>query len=206
MNSSRKILGAIGEAVTDVLNVGETPVLLDTDHQNRTHTVYLTKEIGPVYLYDHVIRKLLTAGKDWTFNFVISGAGGDFNTAVALVEAMRRSLAKTAAVVLAEASSSHAIIAVSCDTVSILETGFMMIHRPYLEDQEESVEAATEADKHIRFMYKTLAPIIYESVYSGFLTAVEIDEVLNGDTLWITGYSVNARLKALGKHTFKRVR
>lgn len=162
----------------------DVPILVE----GLTTTVFLTTPIGSPNLYDELCHRLLTAGNDETFIFNICTPGGDLDTAIRIVDAMRRSKAHIVGDLTGSVNSAGTMITMGCDTIRCaLHTSFMIHY------YSASVEGkGSELKSRQAFMNRILENLMYD-VYEGFLTKKEIASTVEGSDFWFDSVEVMQR-------------
>lgn len=90
--------------------------------------LYFTNDVVDPHIYNEAIHKLLTANENDNFVLVINSGGGDVESAIMLVDAIRRSEATVNSFVTGFAASAATIIALAADELEIAEHTPFMIH------------------------------------------------------------------------------
>lgn len=136
-----------------------------------------------------IIRAIEQAREVDTVILKINSHGGRTDSAQAVYAALMECKAKTIARVIT-AYSSGSIVAMSCDEVQTTPHCTMMIHNAsaFSWGKIGDMKAqSTFMEKHFRKWFNEL--------YSGFLTAEEIADVLKGQDIWLREEDIKERLQ-----------
>lgn len=161
---------------------------------------------------DHYIKlfTLLTSldGNDIVY-LHLAGNGGSAATAIQFVNILHKTPARTVAIVEGSVYSAHAYIAMAAKHLVTEPTTLFLFHRSSLYGQEEEVcsaedgatdrtqDAGAKCRAFVQEVLKQDAAFVVREL-SGFLTQSEIQGILNGDDLTITGDEIMKRLVANG--------
>lgn len=150
--------------------------------------VYFTDDIQSPAIYNEVVHKLLTATSEDMFVFVINSGGGDVESAIMIVDAVRRSEATVKSFVTGFAASAATILALSAEELEIAEHTPFMVHNYSggLGGKGHELKARQE------FMDKALNDA-FKDFYTGFLTEEEMEEVIDGKDMWMGPEDVRRR-------------
>ncbi len=150
--------------------------------------VYFTDDIQMPSMYNEVVHKLLNASESDVFVNVINSGGGDVESAIMIVDAIRRSEASVRSFVTGFAASAATIIALAGEDLEIVEHTPFMVHNysAGLGGKGHELKARQE------FMDKALNAA-FKDFYTGFLTDDEMSEVIDGKDMWIGTANVRER-------------
>jgi len=90
--------------------------------------VYITDDIEMPAAYNELVHELYNATEEDTFTFIINSGGGAVESAVMLIDAVRKSAATINMYVAGFAASAATILALSGDNLDIAEHSSFMIH------------------------------------------------------------------------------
>ncbi|MGE9984910.1 Clp protease ClpP [Desulfovibrio sp. SGI.169] len=135
-----------------------------------------------------IIRAIEQAREVDTVTLKINSHGGRTDSAQAVYAALMECKAKTIARIIT-AYSSGSIVAMSCDEIQTTPHCTMMIHNAsgFSWGKVGDMKAqSTFLEKHFRKWF--------DELYSGFLTAEEIADVLKGQEVWLREEDIKSRL------------
>jgi ATP-dependent protease ClpP protease subunit len=162
----------------------DVPILV----RGQSTEVFLTTTIGVPCIYDELCYRLLEAGADETFTFHICTPGGDLDSAVRIIDAMRRSKATIIGDLSGSVNSAGTMITMGCDSIRCaLHTSFM-IHYYSASVEGRGSELKSRQD----FMNRILENLMYD-IYEGFLTKKEIASTVGGADFWFDHQEVMDR-------------
>jgi ATP-dependent protease ClpP protease subunit len=157
-------------------------------------TAYLTDEIDEPFVYNELTNLLYAATADDQFILAINTPGGHLNSAIMLCDAIRNSSASVTARLSGSVCSAGTMITLACDKLHIADHTEFMIH--YYS--AGTYGKGSELKQRQSFMDKSLRNM-YERVYAGFLTAEEIESVIEGTDIWLDAEEVRERWKLRSK-------
>ena len=156
--------------------------------EDKTTFVYLNDEIESPGMYNELVHKLYTATPDDTFVFVINNGGGIVNSAVMIVDAMKRTAATVNCLISGFAASSATIIALAADNLEIAEHSAFMVHNYSGGAYGKGHELKAQQE----FMDTSLNKA-FSVYYKGFLTDKEMEKVIDGKDMWMEPDEVRER-------------
>lgn len=156
--------------------------------EGNTTYIYFTDDIQSPAIYNEAVHKLLTAEEGSEVILMINSGGGDVESAIMLVDAVRRSAANVTSFVTGFAASAATILALSADELEVVDHTPFMIHNYSggLGGKGHELKARQE------FMDKALNDAFTE-FYSAFLTKEEMEEVIDGKDMWMGPDEVRER-------------
>lgn len=174
----------------DVMSVVSEYVVSETRYRFR-----FDRDIGHVSEYADLLEFL--ANSDNVFlELVFSSDGGDMNTALAIMNAIRESKVHCHGSLLTHANSAAGIIFLSCSSHSVSMNSSLMIH----EQQSYGLGGrASDLSTYVDFETKQHRRLM-KRVYEGFLSESEIDQVLNGKEMWMADNEIVDRLNDMYAH------
>lgn len=174
-----------GNAPTDVWSK-YVPILQE---KNQT-TIYITDSIEAPSEYNEACHLLNTASPAEHFYFIINTPGGYIDSAVMLIDAIKNSAATTTAKVTGTVASAGTIITLACDNVEVADHSAFMIHNyssAGISGKGHELKAMQNfTDKHLNDSFRTF--------YKGFLTPREMQNVIDGQDLWMDKEEVMRRV------------
>ena len=157
--------------------------------EGKTTHIYLTDEIGMPSEYNESCFKLKSAKKTDKFVIHLNTPGGLIDSAFMLIDAIKSSKASISAELYGTVASAGTIIALACPEVSVAPNTAFMIHNysSGLSGKGHEMKA------HQQFVDANLN-IAFKSLYRGFLTESECEDVIDGKDLWLNKDEVEERL------------
>lgn len=160
----------------------------------RQYTVTIDEPfVAPSY-YRAVVSMLMQATEDDTVIFLINSPGGQLNGLLALVEAVKMTDARTMAVLIGECASAASMFALHCDTVFVSENATMLCHNISYGTGGKGSDILS----HVQHVSKTSEKLLRKT-YEHFLTAKEIDEMINGREIYLDSDEIKDRLDTKAK-------
>ena len=145
--------------------------------------------------YRELYIMLMFAKENDVVRIHLNTPGGNLNTTVQIVNALRETKAHTVAIVY-EASSGGSMIMLSCKEIQLGKFASVMVHSMGYGQVSGSVP---DLDKMIEAS-KQLNEDLITTIYKGFLTKDEMVYVLNGGTIWSQGKDLEQRVKNWSKN------
>lgn len=152
--------------------------------------VYLTDDIEIPTAYNELIHKLYTSTSEDVFTFIINSGGGVVNSAIMLIDAMRRSEATINILVTGMAASAASIIALAGDELEVADHSSFMIHNY----SAGMAGKGNELKARQNFVDKSINEA-FSDYYGAFLTKEEIERVIEGTDIWLDPNEVRERWK-----------
>lgn len=153
-------------------------------------TLSIDEEVKDPKYYRHVLARINDLDEADCVELVISSYGGSVDGAVSIINALRRTEAHTVAVLDGIAASAASLIALSCNEIVVSDNAKLMIHSAHgVIGGTMSNSAAYSA-----FMDAELRKLM-TSVYLGFLTQSELEDVFKGCELWFNSDQIIERLQ-----------
>lgn len=154
------------------------------------HRFFLDKNIDSPEEYRDVIQVLLSAQEGEIVEFVISSSGGVLESAMNIVSAIRETNATVRAILSGSCHSAASVIALACDEVIVFDYANMLCHSATFG----SFGKTTEITSHVKFLEKYLENIASDA-YSGFMSDLEIKQMLEGKDFWFDAEDIRTRLE-----------
>lgn len=185
----------------------QIPVLFQTDpksiweldvpivRENNKITCYLTNEILSPEAYNELSYTLLTASESTEVTLHINTPGGEIDSAVMIRDAIANSKAKVTAYLTGTVASAGTIIALGCDELIVSKNLGFMIHNY----SAGLVGKGNELKQRQAFMDRTMEKA-FNDFYLGFLTAEEIESVIEGRDMWMDEDEVSIRWASYKEH------
>lgn len=139
--------------------------------------------------YRKVLQTLRTASGTDTVRMIMNTGGGYLSSAGAITHYLLNTKATTIAEIHT-ACSAGAMIALNCDSITVANHGFMMLHTLSSGFSGKAVDIKNQSD----FINKWNEDIAKLS-YQGFLSSAEIIDLLNGTEFWLDKKAIDKRLK-----------
>jgi len=159
---------------------------------------YLDQEIVEPSYYRSLINVLNGASENDLVIININSGGGMLDSPISIMEALKATKANTVAFIAGSCYSGATLIALTCDDVVVGEFATFMCHN----SSYGLGGYTTDIKDRANFEHKMTAKI-YRSVYKGFLTDEEIDDVLDNKTIWMDSDEVVERLAVLNELRLK---
>ena len=177
---------------------------------SKTCHIVFNKDIVKSESYNDLVTLLYSARADDKIYLYFTGNGGYVDTALMLNTAIKKSKALTITVITGDVYSAHALLGVSGKRIIVKnEHAIIMFHRSSIYSIKDPVKYCNKkykgqtdrrqslVGKCIKYMY---AYIRQDSravltLYKGILTKKEIQAVLAGHDVFLTGYELKKRLE-----------
>ena len=124
----------------------------------------------------------------------INSDGGNLDSAVAIIEALKRTQAETVAVITGRCCSASSLIALSCRNIDVGEFAVLMVHEVTFGAGGSTKDVKGQGEFEHRMIEK-----LYKSVYKHFLTEKEIEDVLDNRTIWMDSEEILERLEQMNE-------
>lgn len=157
------------------------------------HTIYVDEILMEPADWRYEIDLIRTAGPDDVFHLHINSGGGNVAVLMALLAAMKASMATFVGYLNYECCSAATVLLLECDQWVITENCCFMIHNTSTGYGGKSSDLTSYA------MFNDAQSQSYIKYYKDFLTEEEMKDVLKGVELWLSGEEVVARLNARQK-------
>lgn len=160
------------------------------------YRIYLDEEIKDPPYYRDALEALENASEGDFIYIHIDTVGGNVGTAVKIINAIRQSSAQIMGVLENRAYSAGSLILLACPAILV---------KPYSALMAHTVSAGTGGEMAKMWDYatflKTETDRLIEDIYSGFLTADEINSVkLGHKEIWLRDFEVMQRLEGLAEY------
>ena len=164
-------------------------------HTANTYVIKVWEDIGEPMDWVEELDIIQNAGEMDTIVLDICSDGGYLDTAMLFNRALRSTVAHTVAVIGPSAASAASEFALSCREWVLDETSSLMAHTSSYKIGGKD----TDILEHANFSRKQLRNL-YESVYSGFLTETEIEDVIKGTPFYFDHEQLAERLDNLSAY------
>lgn len=178
----------------EMMFLGQRPCRINTNTQNiNTHIIKLWDDIGPPCDYQEEIDLIDSASEHDVIVLDICTDGGILDTAALFNRALRSTAAHTVAVIGPSCASAGSVIALSCREFVLDNTSSLMLHTSsYGFGRSKDVDIY----EHANFSRKSLRRL-YEDVYTGFISAEQLEDVIKGQPFYFDCDELDARLDQL---------
>lgn len=155
---------------------------------------YISKLIGEPDEYTEMIHRITLAQPSDVIYIHLNTPGGQLDTGVQLINAMRNSQAKIVTVLESTAYSLGTLIFLSGDEMVINEHCMMMFHNFNGGLIGKGNELVSELEATVKW-FAALA----EDIYIPFLTREEFDRIVRGEDMWMQTPEIKVRLERMVK-------
>ena len=156
------------------------------------HHFYLSGEIGPAINYIEMIHAIRMAPPNDVIKLHLNTTGGQLDTGIQIINAMRESMAHIICVLEAQAYSMGSLIFLSGNEFVVQESSVLMIHNfsggvfGKGHEQRSRLEAVSEWFEGFS-----------HPLYVPFISQEEFDMVIDGKDMWIHTDEIETRLNAM---------
>lgn len=174
----------------------ETPLYVETNATGMLYRYYVHGEIGAIDHYADLLDMLTSATPLDTITIYINSNGGHLTTAINIMEAMQQCKATTIANVSGDCQSAATLIMLGARHYVISEYTSFMFHNFSGGVFGKGGEMYDQV-VHMKSTYDALFRQVYEPV----LSETELDDMLKGIDMWMTGTDVITRLNERSEGT-----
>jgi len=160
----------------------------------RNYHVYLTDNISDPREYNKLCSILTTAHESDKIYLYINNGGGYVDSAFMIIDAIKQSNATIIAKLSGTAASSATLIALHADKLIVADYTHWLSHN-YSGGTHGK---GHEMKAHMDFMNEQLNTS-FRAIHKGFLTDVEMQEVIDGKDMWLSAAEVRLRWDNRGK-------
>lgn len=164
-------------------------------HVAHTHVIKVWEDIGEPSDWTDELDLINNSSEMDTIVLDICSGGGILDTAMLFNRALRNTPAHTVAIIGPSAASAASVFALSCREFVLDETSSLMIHT----STYGILAKDTDIFEHANFSRKQLKAL-YESVYRGFLTEEELQDVIKGTPFYFDADQLEERLANLNEY------
>lgn len=155
---------------------------------------YIVDELEEVEPYLDLLHILATAEQHDTIYIHLNSGGGRLDVAIQIINAIKSSSAMVITVLTGSACSAASLIFLAGHKYIINPLSTFMIHNYSTISHGKGGELASSVKYNQTFFKK-----LFKSIYGGFLTEDEIENVVNDKDIWMDSDQVIARLKKSNK-------
>lgn len=166
-----------------------------SSHTSNTYMIKLWEDIVEPEHYMEELDIINSCSEYDTVVLDISTAGGSGETAALFNRALRNCNGHTVAIIGPSCASAGSIIALSCREWVLDDTSELMCHTATWG----MVAKDTDIFEHANFSRKQLRRL-FESVYLGFLTPQELDDLIKGTPFYFDAEELEERLQNLTEY------
>lgn len=159
---------------------------------------YIVNEIEDVEPYLELINTLKTAEPHDSIFIYLNTPGGNLSTAVQLMTAIKQSQACVICSIEGSVCSAGTLIFLSGHKLIVNDNCTFMIHS---YSQWGGGGKGHEIASQVRYQESYFRKLA-EDIYGGFLSPIEITEMLQGKDIWLDSDQVKARLKLEAENTY----
>ena len=152
--------------------------------------LYLTGEILSPENYTEMINLLRSVGEGTLIRIYINSGGGDFISAVQIINAMRDSKADIMTILDGNAHSAASFIFLNGGCF-VVKPGSSMLCHTYSGGE---VGKGPDLKRSLEFHHEQINKFIDEN-YSGFLSTEETERLKNGEDFWLDYNQITSRLE-----------
>jgi ATP-dependent protease ClpP protease subunit len=160
-----------------------------------THVIQIHEDITEPSNWSDEFALINGASESDTVVLDLCTPGGDLYTAMLFVRSLNSCAAHTVAIIGPEVASAGSIIALSCREWILDDTSSLMIHTSSYGIMAKD----TDIFEHANFSRQQLKRL-YENVYSGFLSADELSDVIKGTPFYFDAEHIADRLDNLQEY------
>ena len=163
------------------------------------YTIHINEEIMDASYYSVISDLLDNANEGDLVIFKVNSPGGQLSGLNTILDAIETTEATTIADIVGDCYSAASILALSCDECVAGSYANMLCH----EVRYGVVGKGSDNLSHVQH-YKKISDKLIKTAYEGFLSAVEIQDVLNGKELFLDSEEIVERLKARAEYFQER--
>jgi ATP-dependent protease ClpP protease subunit len=165
------------------------------------HDYYLSGAIDSPEHYIDWFDQIRNAGPEDTITLHINSPGGSLSTALQFYRVLGETQATVVASIEGEAMSAATIIMMQADAYMISPHSMFMFHNYSGGTGGKGGEMFDQLE-----FERLWSTDFLHDVYKDFLTADEIDSMLDGKDLWLTTHEVSGRLESRSKIIQKEIK
>ena len=151
--------------------------------------VYISTDIVEPFAYDELCHELRQLGVDDTATIYVNSPGGNIMGGLAIIQAMQDCPAMIRTVLHPAALSVAALIFLSGDEYEVPSFGQLMLHHYADRIEGKGHELRAEVDATDKWF-----EAFSRDICRGFLTDVEIADILAGRDVWLQGNDIDLRI------------
>jgi len=153
------------------------------------YTVHLNQPVLTPSYYNNIMDLFMNATENDTIVFLVSSPVGRADGLLYLLEGARMTDAHTVAVLIGEVASSASIFSLHCNEVQVTPFSTMLCHNASFG----SGGKVQDVISHVQHVAKNTEKLM-RSTYEGFLSEVEIQEMLAGKEIYLDTEMIEERL------------
>lgn len=177
--------------LTDPLQgLKEFPYINTSERTAKHSDVFLDRDIEEPSDYRELISILFNASEYDSIHIFINSAGGNLDTALAIIEGIQHSMASVTAFLIGSCHSAASMIALSCSQLIITDSANMLVHSASFG----TGGTTSNVKSHTDFVVKQTNKLLDE-VYEGFLTEEEMKSIRLGVEMWLDAKEIRKRVK-----------
>lgn len=142
-------------------------------------TAYLMSEIYEPEVYNELCYTLEHTSADYV-RLVMNNGGGQLDSMLSIIDAIKRSNATVVAVLSGTVASAATMIALACDEVEVADYTRWLTH--YYSGESAGKGNEIKA-KHL--FDEVEIPKMFKELHKGFFTEAEIERVIDGKDEWL---------------------
>lgn len=158
----------------------------------KEYTYVLDRPIGDPELYADMIFQIRNCNERDVIQIHINGPGGQLGTGVAIINAIRNCPGSVVTVLEGEAYSMHALIFLTGHTMIVDDNCLLMLHSASGGAMGKTSEMFANVEATSRW-----ANTLMRDVCSPFMTAEEIERMLDGKDYWFDSKQIGERLQLM---------
>ncbi len=168
--------------------------IIQQKYEAVVYHIYLSSGIDDPEKYIELIHTIAFANPDDVIYIHLNCVGGQLDTGVQIINAMRNSPAKVITVLESTAHSLATLIFLSGDEMIVHDNCMMMFHDFSASLIGKGREMKAELDATAKWYYQ-----ICKKIYIPFMSQEELDKMMNGSDMWLQSSDIKRRLKRLTK-------
>jgi ATP-dependent protease ClpP protease subunit len=142
-------------------------------------TGYLMSEIYEPEVYNELCYTLEYTSADYV-RLVMNNGGGQLDSMLSIIDAIKRSNATVVAVLSGTVASAATMIALACDEIEVAD------HTSWLTHYYSGGSAGKGNEIKAKHLFDEVEiPKMFKEIHKGFFTETEIDRVIDGKDEWL---------------------
>ena len=169
-------------------------VMYETVHTVKEIHIYISSEVGDPTNYIDLIHTINTASQNDVIYIHLNTPGGDANTGVQILNAIKHTPAHVVTVLDGVVQSLGTLIFLAGDEMIVNDNCMMMFHNFSVGIAGKGNELSAQLDATIKwFMH------IGKQLYVPFMSDAEFNRIMKGEDMWLQSADVRKRLNAMSK-------
>jgi ATP-dependent protease ClpP protease subunit len=181
--------------------VNEYCRIIKTTKQANIYNIYLTAEISDAHNYVSALGVINDADDDDSIILHLNSYGGNLWTALQFINTIGNCNATIIASAEGQIHSAASLIFLSAPQWVVHTNTAMLCHWFSSAECGKGQEIRASVEFHDKY-FKDL----YRRLYKDFLTAEELENMFNGQDLWLHGEDIVRRMKRINAANMKRVK